>query len=218
DMAAQPLRRLLLQSAANTPLQGFLQDVFEYIPAYNQQAGFPLDAAVPEERGIGTTVGELRGALRELDGEWLFPETYARHVQAVRHHPELAQALREGGRSLRQILAQGKSPGPSPYYAILLMDGDHMGRWVGGTQHKNTLRDLLHPDVLRALQHHGGWEDALDARRLFGPSSHAALSSALLAYARYSVPWIVEREHLGRVVYAGGDDVLALLPLPEALG
>lgn len=221
DMAAQPLRMHLIERAADTalaePLQGFLRDMFEYLPAYNREAGVPLDAAVPEERTIGASADDLRRALRELDGEWLFPETYARHARAARRNQDLAEVLREAERSLGKVLARANSPGPSPYYAILLMDGDRMGRWVGGEAHANTLRDLLHPEVLRDLEQQGGWVDVLDSRRLFGPSTHAALSSALLAFARYSVPWIVEREHTGRVVYAGGDDVLALLPLPVAL-
>ncbi len=221
DMAAQPLRQQLIKRAADPslggPLHEFLEDIFEYVPAFNRDAGSPLDAAVPEESPINASVDDMRRALRKLDGEWFFPETYTRHTQVVRCNQDLAEALRAAERSLGKVLKQIDSSGPSPYYAILLMDGDRMGRWIGGQAHEDTLRDLLHPEVLRALDALDGWETVLGVRRLFGPSTHAALSSALLAYARYSVPWIVEREHAGRVVYAGGDDVLALLPLPSAL-
>jgi CRISPR-associated protein Cmr2 len=213
DMAAQPVRQLLIERATDPvlaeALKGFLQDIFEFLPLYNHEAGSPLDAAVPQERTINASVGEVRRALCELDGEWLFPETYARHARAVRHHHDLAEILQEAGRSLGKVLAQVNSPGPSPYYAILLMDGDRMGRWVGGEAHANTLGDLLHPEVRHTLEQDSSWDAALKGVRLFGPSTHAALSSALLTYARYSVPWIIERMHAGRVVYAGGDDVLA---------
>lgn len=52
--------------------------------------------------------------------------------------------------------------------------------------------------------------------RLATADAHRALSAALGEYAR-EARRIVEREHDGVLVYAGGDDVLAFLPLPTAL-
>jgi CRISPR-associated protein Cmr2 len=49
------------------------------------------------------------------------------------------------------------------------------------------------------------------------PDQHKAISQALAAFAEKKVKAIVEREHPGRLVYAGGDDVLALLPVDHAL-
>lgn len=72
---------------------------------------------------------------------------------------------------------------PQPYFVILSMDGDHMGKTLG---------------VLDQGQH-----------KLF--------SETLANFARMDVKQIVEQDHLGRVVYAGGDDVLALLPVQDAL-
>lgn len=46
---------------------------------------------------------------------------------------------------------------------------------------------------------------------------HQAFSKALADFARENVTAIVEQNALGRVVYAGGDDVLALLPVRDAL-
>ena len=66
---------------------------------------------------------------------------------------------------------------PSPFYAILLMDGDSLG------------------ELLR--------------------KSGSAVSDALDRFTR-QVPDIVDR-HNGFLIYAGGDDVLALLPLEDAL-
>lgn len=48
-------------------------------------------------------------------------------------------------------------------------------------------------------------------------ATHKLFSETLANFARQNVPEIVEEQHLGRVVYAGGDDVLALLPVPDAL-
>jgi len=50
-----------------------------------------------------------------------------------------------------------------------------------------------------------------------GPTDHRAVSQALAGFAENDVPRIVEQEHSGRVIYAGGDDILALLPVADAL-
>jgi CRISPR-associated protein Cmr2 len=42
-----------------------------------------------------------------------------------------------------------------------------------------------------------------------GPSTHAALSRALLDFSNQLVPYLTEQRYAGRVVYSGGDDVLA---------
>ncbi|MBZ0275575.1 MAG: type III-B CRISPR-associated protein Cas10/Cmr2 [Anaerolineae bacterium] len=46
---------------------------------------------------------------------------------------------------------------------------------------------------------------------------HSSFSRTLAAFARNDVKRIVEEQYIGRVVYAGGDDVLALLPVRGAL-
>jgi CRISPR-associated protein Cmr2 len=46
--------------------------------------------------------------------------------------------------------------------------------------------------------------------------AHRAFSGSLAGFAA-EARTIVEREHLGSMVYAGGDDVLAFLPLPSAV-
>jgi len=71
---------------------------------------------------------------------------------------------------------------PYPYYAILLADGDHMGRVID--QQKRV-------------------------------DDHRAISRQLAGFAG-RVRRIVEK-HDGSLVYSGGDDVLALLPLHTAL-
>ncbi|MBI5514311.1 MAG: type III-B CRISPR-associated protein Cas10/Cmr2 [Deltaproteobacteria bacterium] len=110
--------------------------------------------------------------------------------------------------------------GPAPrYLAALLMDGDHLGRWLRG-ELGPYVREALHPRALSWLESLAPSDprvgEALNARRPMSPSLHAALSDALLRFATEDVPAIVER-HRGELVYAGGDDVLALLSLDDVL-
>jgi CRISPR-associated protein Cmr2 len=93
-----------------------------------------------------------------------------------------------------------------------------MGHWLSGT-HKElaTFSDILHPDARRQLEKDNAWQSLLQMKRLITPAVHAAISQALGRFALRLVPHIVEERYPGRLIYAGGDDVLALVPLEDAL-
>ncbi len=117
------------------------------------------------------------------------------------------------------------------YYAILLMDGDNMGKLINGQTIASTWEGIMHPDIVSRLKskefdplyrepwgrvfNSTGNTDSLN-RRLVTPAIHAAISEALGDFSLYGVPEIVAR-HGGRLVYAGGDDVCAFLPTQTAL-
>jgi len=159
----------------------------------------------------------LAGQLLRIDGEWLHIESWTKErleeAGAVANEDAIQKA-REALRKLYQ--ATGKKP--SKYYTLLYMDGDHMGRWLSGT-HKGlaTLGDILHPEVRKALQSDPDWKALLEMKRVITPAMHAAISQALGHFALVLVPHIVEERYPGRVIYTGGDDVLALVPLEDAL-
>jgi CRISPR-associated protein Cmr2 len=101
------------------------------------------------------------------------------------------------------------------YYVLLAMDGDHMGKWLSGANSPR-IRELLHPKIVAWQERCGSAQDALDLPRPVSPALHAAISEALNRFAVSIVPKLVA-EHNGEVIYAGGDDVLAALPLNTAL-
>jgi CRISPR-associated protein Cmr2 len=87
----------------------------------------------------------------------------------------------------RNLPPDQKNPGPPPrYFAILEMDGDHIGKRLSGEYGYGPHPESFHRDLSEALRTSAG-----------------------------SVPGVVE-EHLGYPVYAGGDDLLALLPMRNA--
>jgi CRISPR-associated protein Cmr2 len=109
----------------------------------------------------------------------------------------------------------GKAPVPT-YYAILMLDGDHMGRWLSGEKAPR-IREIIHPKMAAYFDALGQEASAvLEEKRPVGPAMHAAISQALANFAIHAVPEIVSR-HQGTLIYSGGDDVLALLPLDTAL-
>ena len=156
--------------------------------------------------------------LTKLDGEWLFAESYdpkrIQRAHGIKVDEENARWLREEVlRKLYDEIAR-----PNDYYAVLFMDGDQMGRWLSGT-HEGLPKfvEILHPQVRGQLEGQSNWQKVLQTQRLMSPSLHAAISSAIANFALNAVPYVVEELHAGRLVYAGGDDVLALLPLSDAL-
>ncbi|HID22355.1 MAG TPA: type III-B CRISPR-associated protein Cas10/Cmr2, partial [Planctomycetaceae bacterium] len=104
---------------------------------------------------------------------------------------------------------------PPAYYAVLMLDGDHMGLWLRGEKSPR-VREVLHPKLCGYFESLAGARQPLDAPRPVTPALHAAISEALANFALHFVPPIVER-HGGTLIYAGGDDVLALLPAARAL-
>jgi CRISPR-associated protein Cmr2 len=111
---------------------------------------------------------------------------------------------------------------PSRYYAILQMDGDHIGKWLRG-EFNPRIKDTIHNKVVEVLISYSEGEDRrkiekiLCAKHPTSPSIHQTFSRRLSNFAINEVRKIVEDEHYGKLVYAGGDDVLALLPIEEVL-
>lgn len=111
-----------------------------------------------------------------LDGQ-IYHRTQLQNVRIFDASPgEVAQVTTALGALSRSARVSSE---PSPYYAILLMDGDQLGKHMGS------------------------------------PELRPKISSALNAFTGGVAERV--REHDGFLVYAGGDDVLALLPMAQAL-
>lgn len=110
-----------------------------------------------------------------LDGQLYFPSA----LENPRLFPD-QEAARQVLRQLGKLRdAAGGLDLPSPYYAILLMDGDQLGKHMGD-------KDKQIPISAALNQFTNGAGD-------------------------------IVRQHNGFLIYAGGDDVLALLPMDDAL-
>lgn len=109
------------------------------------------------------------------------------------------------------------------YYGMLMFDGDHMGRILAGEQASTAITyfDSFHPRVQEGFKLKGYDNELIQAyaqqKRPITANRHLSISNALNEFAQVVVPHIVEIEHLGRLIYAGGDDVLAMLPTKDVL-
>lgn len=118
----------------------------------------------------------------KMDGHLLYEDRMRDYLNPETEKREIAQAQN----AIKEFFGKAfgnESLKPSPYYALLLADGDNMGK-------------------------------AIDAKKT--PDEHRKISEALSGFAK-SVKKIVNEDHQGSLFYAGGDDVLALVPLHTAL-
>ena len=148
------------------------------------------EAALPGLAGQGGAFRHLSGRL--LLGDDVTPEEIERDTGTPMTEQDL-QPLNQARRVLLSAAGKVGIQTPSRYYAVLVLDGDKMGEWLSGT---------------RAPEAFGG---------ATGQARQQAISTALDRFALKDVPEIVEHEHLGRLVYGGGDDVVALLSFETAL-
>ncbi|MBX3277946.1 MAG: type III-B CRISPR-associated protein Cas10/Cmr2 [Acidobacteria bacterium] len=170
-MAALPLLETFSDKAA---LQDYIRELTAIV-------------GIIEEKEVTRRFGKVppraaHPAFSRYDGHLLFEERLADLF--VETGPGVDRDLKRARLTLQSFLARafgGKRP--SPYYALLLADGDSMGK-------------------------------AIDSQRSI--EQHRAFSRRLGAFAG-SVRSIVETEHKGSLIYAGGDDVLAFVPLHTVL-
>jgi CRISPR-associated protein Cas10/Cmr2 subtype III-B len=121
------------------------------------------------------------------------------------------------------------------YFAVLALDGDQIGKWVSG-EFTPSFRGQLasyqdgsgnETGALEYFERASDPDDGqgtlkdryssfLDSNRALSPSYHLQFSQALGQFALRCARKIVQA-YKGRLIYAGGDDVLALLPSDLAL-
>jgi len=151
-----------------------------------------------------------RGALRDKNGKPIQKKVLE----------ELQNAVMKLRAKATKLLPRGMTPGTQ--MAMVAIDGDGIRKLLLGAKLGARWRDVIHPDAVDKLEKNditkeAGWPTLLDANRLMGPSTHAFVNRVLASFVHTIVPWVVEREFSGRLIYAGGDDVLALVPAAEAL-
>jgi CRISPR-associated protein Cmr2 len=108
------------------------------------------------------------------------------------------------------------------YFAVLAFDGDDMGKWISGEMtpaFAKQLADYPGGGALEYFQrpaHAAKFATFLNTPRPLSPGYHLQFSECLSNFALRCARPIVEA-YDGRLIYAGGDDVVALLPADSAL-
>ncbi len=174
----------------------------------------------------------LKDAVRELPN-WRQILAQVVHEQEAEaptpeSQPEITPISREDRKKALNIMEFMEKAGAplsneDKYYALLLMDGDRLGKLVNGETLAASWASVLHPILVERLgqpqfpeSYRRFWQEELGRTRTLAPSVHAAISESLGDFSLFTVPALIEM-HRGRLIYAGGDDVCALLPASTAL-
>jgi CRISPR-associated protein Cmr2 len=112
---------------------------------------------------------------------------------------------------------------PTDWYILAAGDGDGMSEWLKGTKLKNygeylpdSLREKIVSDDSNIPQkYQQPLRNFLSVTKRMGPATHSSLSRALLDFSNQLVPYLTEERYAGRLIYSGGDDVLAYTNLWE---
>ena len=126
-------------------------------------------------------------------------------------------------RALTRQLEELLGAKPETYYALIQMDGDRMGAWMAGNEdeYRRTFADTWHPQVRAAVTQKFGHEpdiaSYLKSFRPASPARHAAISKVLNDFSTHVARHVVENVFKGKLIYAGGDDVLAMVSLDDLL-
>jgi len=179
-VAAAPWLAQVLERAPMAALQDW-NTAASRIASYSEIAhvaddrAFEIDIRCVKEAAEQRRSEGLHRRWAGLDGQLYFPTAL--------ENPRLFSDQKAARQVLHQLQQLRSSAGlqtlPSPYYAILLMDGDQLGQHMGDQDKQKPISAALNQFT----------QDAGD----------------------------IVRQHNGFLVYAGGDDVLALLPLDHAL-
>ncbi len=156
------------------------------------------------------------------------------HLAYLKAHWGLPTEPREFSMPNLHSLAKGdpfgddETPEPATgekHFAVLAFDGDEIGKWISGEKTPCFSAQLADYMDGSNSQRHGILEyfkrdlkfaGFLNSNRPLSPSYHLQFSEALGNFAIHCAASIVEG-HNGRLIYCGGDDVLAVLPAENAL-
>ncbi len=188
-----------------------------HLKAQIEAAESLLDFDLPSSNKTG------REWLAKVDAA-VFQEAYWNNLQpdgANQVNVEAAQGALRGFLGELNKCGIGK---PSCYFAVLALDGDQIGKWLSGEKTPK-IGEVLTDGAAkyfrtqladRKYENKQGIADWLGANRPLSPSYHLQFSESLANFALYAARRIVEA-HYGQLIYAGGDDVLAMLPADEAI-
>jgi CRISPR-associated protein Cmr2 len=202
-----------------------LRELLRGIEEHERQGRSGFRVALPRKvvcklRDVGE---EVRRLVRALPG-WLDdlsdqPDEDDENSPGVTRR----QILRNVQSLIRENPGEEGSPSEEAYYALVLMDGDHMGAWLSGTEpaQRTPYGSVFHPairaEIENRAQHSTVLSSYLSEHASPSPSYHAAISRALNGFSLHVARRVVEDVHCGKLIYSGGDDVLAMSSVKDVL-
>jgi CRISPR-associated protein Cmr2 len=158
----------------------------------------------------------LDATLRRLD---------ASSAALLRKIPSLLDQARDAGDDTleRRVAELFGDRRPETYYALIQMDGDRMGAWMAGNEPEFQRRfaDTWHPQVRASAAAKFGHLPAMrryfESPRPASPARHVLTSAVLNDFSTHVARHVVEQVFKGKLIYSGGDDLLAMVSVDDLL-
>lgn len=154
--------------------------------------------------------------IENLEGEWFFAENLTESMfkkqLGIKANENQTKELKDRLKKLSDEVGEN----PNPYFAIIMLDADNMGRWLAG-ELLPKIEFAYNSDVWKHLpvDFKNELVNLTKNKKILTPSIHSAISTALRNYSVEFVGKIVEEEHYGKLIYSGGDDVLAFVNIND---
>ncbi len=188
------------------------------------QQHFPwAKSAANQSWGIPWVVDRKLSNPRLLNAGWLIEEFRPQPADSseVLTGKKKQEKVKEELRGLREFIGQHFAAGnnPTDWYVLAAGDGDGMGNWLKGEELQPYNQYI--PDALKSKldglpqELSEPFQKFIKEQKRMGPATHSALSRALLDFSNQLVPYLTEERYAGRLIYGGGDDVLAYTNLWE---
>ena len=150
-----------------------------------------------------------------FSSKWLADDMGLSQIPTENQQPKAIETLRGLVEKAHKDSGFGDGS-PADWWAIILADGDSMGKYVSGAKLKEYKEYIVLDQVEQESQNVKGFAELLNTtKKRMGPATHVGLNRALLDFSNRLVPYITEKRFCGKVVYSGGDDVMAVLPLED---
>lgn len=172
-------------------LESLLHDFYEKFSALNLNLFNTSASNVPSVTVLQKNLTEQIKNVLSLDGDAFVPDTF--EVSALKKYTDSelpsGDKISKARASLERIIEyfENKDKIMSKYYALLMADGDSIGKIMSGNKGE------------------------------FDYSRHRDISQALSEFAHKVTPYVVETTHRGKIIYWGGDEGLALCCLEDLL-
>lgn len=186
SIATASYKREIIRKIKEQKIQRYITKTEEFLKNINLKYDAP---PIPRHLKEIEKIGKYQlKAFSKIDGMWLYEESFNSEKIKREYGIEPSQKeLLEALTGLKEITDEFGTP--PKYFAVLAMDGDRMGDWLTGQRL---------------------WEEE---RKFVSKAYHKGLTSALSTFSLRTVRDIIEKDYPGKLVYAGGDDILAFLPL-----
>ena len=198
--------------------------------AHGNEAAEAAQAAIAHYQNACQTITSKFDRIKDANAPWGIPWV-DRYEEKGWLHPRLLNSgwlledlkdqseIDQNSQALKSTISRFFAPGnnPTDWYVMAAGDGDGMSDWLRGL-HLESYKDYTSPELLNHIDDpelRKPVEQFLAVRKRMGPGTHSALSRALLDFSNQLVPYLTEQRYAGRLIYGGGDDVLAYTNLWE---